>query len=331
MKQSKGLFIVWKEYQRRVEVLAPLLELDIYYFYYSWESRSKFFKALSYILKSINTLICLFQHKPRVVFVQFPPPPALYCAAFYSWLTGAKYVSDCHIGITNANWLNWVYVKKLLARGQMIVHNEHLVSQVQADLSINPQVVRDGVFKKTTSASKRDNLLEKLGLSPKSYVIVPCSFSPDEPITEVIEAAKLLPAINFALTWYPEKLSKTIRDSLPSNIILTGYLQVEAFNQLFANSGVALVLTEHDAVQLSGMQEAMAFEIPAVVSDKKTTRFLYKAYPVFVENNASSISKGIAHAFQDRIQLEENMKRLRTETESEFFSQIVSLKSALNS
>ncbi|NTV79740.1 MAG: glycosyltransferase family 4 protein [Clostridiales bacterium] len=326
---KKGVIIAWVEYQRRVEVLAPFLELETFYFSYAWETRSKLHKMLSYFLKSFRTLICLFQNRPALVLVQFPPAPALYCVALYSWLMGARYVSDCHMGITNENWFNWMYVKKLLARGQVIVHNVHLVDQVIHEIKVNPFVLRDGVAKKQAINLENATLLETHGLIPQKYVLFPCSFSLDEPLQETLEAARLLSDIRFVLTWYSEKLPKQMRDTLPANVLLTGFLEVDDFNCLFANAGIALVLTKHEAVQLSAMQEAMAFEVPAVVSDLKTTRFLYKEYPVYVKNDSKSIAEGILHTFQDRANLEERMRRLRIESEKEFSDQIANLKSLL--
>lgn len=330
MNTKKRVFIVWKKYQRRVEVLAPYLDLEIFYFFYSWETKSKIFKVFSYFLNSINTMKCLFQNKPDLIFVQYPPAPPLYCVALYSWLTGTKYVSDCHMGITVAHFLNWIYVKKLLARGNVIVHNEHLLEKTATILKVRPFVVRDGIAKKRSTEVRESSFLDGLGLSPKKFVIFPCSYDPDEPVREVIEAARLLPEMMFVMTWFSEKLSRNVRDSLPSNLLLTGYLQINDYDYIFANSGVALVLTKNEDLQLSGMQEAMAFNIPAVVSDLKTTRFLYKDYPVFVKNNSKSIALGVSYAFRNRMDLEERMKRLRIESEKEFFDQIENLKSSLN-
>lgn len=329
MKIKKSIFIVWKQYQRRVEVMAPYLETEYFYFYHSWEMKSKFLKALSYIPKTINTLRCLFKNRPTLVFLQFPPAPALYSVALYAWLTGAGYVSDCHFGLANAQWLRWPFVKKLLTKGQVVVHNEHLVKQVEESVGITPFVVRDGIAKKQAEDRGKNNLLDTLGLSPKTYVIFPCSFSADEPLEEVFEAARSLPAIPFVMTWHAEKLARRMQKTLPTNALLTGFLKVGDFNQLFANAGVALVLTKHEAVQLSGMQEAMAFEIPAVVTDLKTTRFLYKDSPVYVKNDSESIAQGITHAFQNRSKFEEKIKKLRIESEKEFCDQVANLKSSL--
>ncbi len=326
---KKSVFIIWKEYQRRVEVMAPYLGAECFYFHYSWEERSKFFKALSYILKTFNTLKCLLQNKPSIILVQFPPAPPLYAVAFYAWLSGAKYVSDCHMGVTNARWLGWPFVKKSLAGGRVIVHNEHLVKQTEAELRVKAFVLRDGIVAKQFYEVGNNTLLKNLGLSPNTYVIFPCSFSTDEPIREVIDAARLLPEIQFVLTWYVEKLAKQIRDSLPPNVTLTGFLKTDDFNYLFANAGAALVLTKYENVQLSGMQEAMAFGIPAVVTDLRTTRFLYKNFPVYVDNSVASIMHGIKFALQHRANLEQQMNWLRIESEKEFVDQMATLKSVL--
>ncbi|RLD07625.1 MAG: hypothetical protein DRI32_00540 [Chloroflexi bacterium] len=328
-KTKKSIFIVWKEYQRRVDVIAPYLETEHFYFYYPWEMKSKIFKAISYIPKTISTLNCLFKNKPALVFVQFPPTPALYAVAFYSWLTGVRYVSDCHIGVTNEMWMNWLFAKKILAKGEMIVHNAHLVQQVEESVKIKPFVVRDGIAKKEEVEIRESSLLDEIGLSPKKYVLFPSSFDKDEPLEEVFGAARLLPEIKFVMTWHVEKLSKEMKRSLPPNIVLTGFLEIGDFNYLFANAGVALVLTKNEGVQLSGMQEAMAFESPAVVSDLKTTRFLYKEFPVYVKNEPKSIAQGISYAFENGAELGEGMRELRVESEKEFYEQVTHLKLSL--
>jgi glycosyltransferase involved in cell wall biosynthesis len=330
LKRKKGVFIVWKNFQRRVEVLAPFLDLEIYYFHYSWEEKSKILKVLSYLPKSIATLICLFRKKPSLVFVQFPPTPALYCIALYSWLTGCKYVSDCHNSIINTHWSKWIFAKKLLSYGLVIVHNDHIARHVKEYLGLTSFVLRDGIMDIQPDATKHTHILEFFNLSPGSYVLLPWTFSPDEPILETIEAAKMVPDIKFVMTWYFEKLPIDLRKQMPPNVILTGYLPTDDFNQLFSSAGITLVLTKWESTQLSGMQEAMAFEIPAVVRYLKTTRYLYKNAPVYVVNEPKSIANGIRYAFQNWLEFKKKMKILRIETEKEFSDQVLNLRASLN-
>ena len=328
--QLKGVFIAWKKFQRRVEVLAPQFGLEIVYFHYSWEEKSKFHKALSYFLKTVDTLTCLFQKRPSLIFVQLPPTLALYCVAFYSWLTGSRYVSDCHNSMVYEHWYKWVLAKKLLTAGTMIVHNDHVAMHVEKNIGITPFVLRTGIAKRKPQDDRFNGLLGHLRISSKCYVILPWNFNLDEPLAEVFEAVRLIPDVQFVMTWYFEKLANTVRNNLPSNLIFTGFLEIDDFNHLFSNAGVALVLTNRDGTQLGGMHEAMAFEIPAVVSDLKTTRFLYKDAPVYVNNDPESIARGIQFAFENKMNLKEKIRILRLETENEFSEQIKNLKAILN-
>ncbi len=325
MKSRNGVFIVWRNFQRRVEVLAPFLDLEIHYFHYSWEERSKILKAFSYLLKSIGTLRCLIQKKPAFILVQFPPTPALYCVALYSWLAGTRYIADCHIWSANSQWLKWWRVRKLL-KGKMIVHNRHVIDHVIGSMNLQPLILRDGIAKCQSAGTGTNTLLTKLGLTPQNYVLFPCSFSSDEPIDDLLDAARQLPEVRIVATWFSERLSTKTRRSLPANVLLTGYLPTADFNHLFANAGAALVLTKQEDVQLSGMQEAMAFDVPAIVTDLKTTRYLYKDYPVYVKNDPESIIEGIRYALQNRQILERRMRDLRAESEKEFLNQLAQLE-----
>jgi hypothetical protein len=203
-----------------------------------------------------------------------PPDLGAYYGAIYSWLTGSRYVSDCHNSMVYANWYKWFFAKSLLNAGIMVVHNDHVAAYVEKELELTPYVLRTGIAKRKSRDDNPNELLGHLGLSSNCYVIL------DEPLTEVFEAINSMPDVQFVMTWYFEKLAKSVRENLPPNLKFTGFLELDNFNHLFSNAGVALVLTNRDGTQLSGMHEAMAFEIPAVISDLKTTRFLYKDVPI---------------------------------------------------
>ncbi len=330
IEKTEGVFIVWKKFQRRVEVLSPQFGLEIIYLHYEWEEYSKFHKAFSYLLKTVETFKHLLQKRPPLIFVQLPPTLVLYQVAFYAWLTGAKYVSDCHNSMVYGYWSKWIFAKKLLNDGIMVVHNDHVADHVKKSMGIAPFVLRTGITKRNYQDNNLNTLLNRLSLSSKRYVILPWNFNSDEPLAEVFEAISSMPDIQFVMTWYFEKLAKSLMNILPPNLKLTGFLETEDFNHLFSNAGVALVLTNRDGTQLSGMHEAMAFEIPAVISDLKTTRFLYKDIPVYVENTPEAIVRGIRYAFENRIELQEKIISLRHETENEFSQQILKLKTMLN-
>ena len=290
---NTGLFIVWRIFQRRTESLAREFNLDVCYYYRPWEEKSKFHKALSYIFKTFGTVTDLIRHKPPIVFIQLPPTPLLYIVATYCKITGSKLVADCHNSMIYSRWLRWPLAKALLRRADItLVHNKD-VEVYAKRFNLDTITLRDPL--PVLESPSQSNLLDRIGISENHYIIVPWSFAPDEPINELIQAAAALPDIIFVMTWFAEKLPPGVRNSLPPNLILSGYLDDEDFNTLFSKSIAAIVLTTREGTQPSAASEAIVLGIPLIVSDLNTTRQLYDNMPIYTKNT----SEGIREAAQE--------------------------------
>ena len=298
MSSSKvGLFIAWRVFQRRTESLANKFNLHVEYYYYPWEEKSRLHKAWSYVYKTIATINDLFRIRPKLIFIQLPPTPVLYIVAAYCQLNGCKLVADCHNAMIYSGWLAWPFAKTLLRKSDvLIVHNQD-VEHYAKKLKLAAITLRDPL--PDLSNMDTSELLAHYDLSQGNYIIVPWSFSADEPIRELIQAAKLLPETKFVMTWFAEKMPEDIRDSLPNNLVLTGYLSEKAFNTVFSHAGAALVLTTREGTQPSGASEAIVLGVPLIISDMKTTRKLYEDMPVYVENSTNGILSGIRMVFNE--------------------------------
>ena len=298
MSSSKaGLFIAWRVFQRRTESLAEKFNLRTEYYYYPWEEKSKLHKALSYVYKTIDTISDLFHIRPQLIFIQLPPTPVLYIVALYCRLNDCKFVADCHNAMIYSRWLAWPSAKLLLRRADiLLVHNED-VEHYARRLKLDAITLRDPLPDLSNSGSL--DILEQYDLKHGNYVIVPWSFSADEPIRELVQAAKLLPHTKFVMTWFAEKMPDDIRNNLPDNLLLTGYLDEKVFNTVFSHAGSALVLTTREGTQPSGASEAIVLGIPLIISDMETTRKLYGDMPVYVKNDTNGILGGIKTAFDE--------------------------------
>lgn len=294
----EGVFVAWLIFQRRTESVANNFNLETKYYYYSWESRSKLHKAWSYVLKSVRTLNDLIAIKPKVIFFQLPPIPILYIVAVYCRFTGCKYIADCHNRMIYGRQIRFPYAKSLLRKADaLLVHNEDV--EIYADrLNLEAVTLRDPL--PDLRATDDIQLLEKYGLSQGAYIIVPWSFAPDEPIGELFQAARSMPGIRFVMTWFSEKLARNVRESMPENVVLTGYLDDSGFNSLFSQAGAALVLTTREGTQPSAASEAIMLSVPLVLSDLKTTRKLYGDMPVYVQNTAEGIRTGVIKVLNER-------------------------------
>lgn len=295
MADKPDLFIIWNPFQRRSETLSSVFRLRSCYFHFQWEERSKFMKVLSYVPKFILTFVTLVRYRPKFVFVQLAPTVLLYAASLYRLVFGGKIVADCHnTMLYDDHWIHWPLAKTLLRKSDLVlVHNDD-VQAISDSMGIESIILRDPL----PSMEIPESIDRVAGVEIKSqpYVIIPCGIAADEPVQELFDGIRAVPSMLFVMTWFKEKLPPQLISLAPNNMIFTGFLPEPEFNALFANAKAAMVLTTREGTQPSGAAEAISLGIPLIVSRVNTTQRLYGDAPVFVDNNADSISRGIRDA-----------------------------------
>ena len=257
--------------------------------------------------------------------MQLPPTPALYICALYAALFRIPLVVDCHNAAIMEHWRHWPLTATIFKRVVVVAHNDHVAKLAAEAFKVTPLVLRTGIMSIDPSIVQGGEVLERFGLQKRNYVLLPWSLHTDEPVGEAFEAIRLLPQLNFVLTGDIRKLEADLSKHMPANLTVPGYLPTSEFNELFAHAAAVLVLTTRDLTQLSGMAEAMAFEIPAVISDTTTTRFLYGSAPVYVRNTAEAIRFGIEDALQTADERVRALRELRIKTEADFGEQVDTL------
>lgn len=316
-----GAFITWVKFQRRVVTISETFPVKPYWIYLDWEARGRVFKALSYLVKTALTLRVLIRVRPEFVMVQLPPAPALYATSIYCGLTRTPLVADCHNSAITEHWRRWPLTRLLLSKAITLVHNDTVAAAARSAFQLEPIVLRTGIMTRFKGSDSCD-IIDRLNLSAGKYVVLPWSLHVDEPIDEALEAIRMVPDVTFVLTGAGTKLGSK---PLPENLTLSGYLEEAEFNCLFASAAAALVLTTREDTQLSGMAEALALSVPAVISDNPTTRLLYREAPIYVENSPAAIAHGIRVAISERALLMRNSVKVATETTVEVETQLKTL------
>jgi glycosyl transferase family 4 len=124
---------------------------------------------------------------------------------------------------------------------------------------------------------------------PGSFrVTVISTFAGDEPLPAVLSAARALrePGFHFFVTGNPAKLDPSLRDAIPDNVTLTGFLAEPDYWSLLASSDAVLDLTTMDNCLVCGAYEAIAVDKPLVLSANAASIETFSGFAQFADNTA---------------------------------------------
>jgi glycosyltransferase involved in cell wall biosynthesis len=136
-----------------------------------------------------------------------------------------------------------------------------------------------------------------LPLSAPIEVMVVATYAADEPIAEIIEAAKLVgPEYRLHITGRKDKLPREQRERLPANVIQTDFLPEQAYWHLMASCHFVLDLTLKPNCLVCGAYEALALAKPMILTGNPATVDLFGPVAVFP---ADSTARDIAQALRE--------------------------------
>jgi glycosyltransferase involved in cell wall biosynthesis len=259
---------------------------------------------LRYLLQALETTAILWREKPKLIIATNPPivlPVLAYVAAKF---LRAAFVIDSHTGAFYGKWERYLFVHRFLSRRALatIVTNESLRARVEP-WGANVLILEDRVPDLEPGKANAGN---------KSFTVgVICSFADDEPIDEIIAAARLLPDFSFNLTGRVPPTLKRRLDSLPPNVVLTGYLPRSDYIALLHRADALMVLVKQDFTLLCGAYEAVAVGKPLITSDWPVLRNYFSSGTVYVDNSPEGIRDGVQRVAQCKEQLSGEMQQLR--------------------
>ena len=296
MKNNKlnGLFIVWKKYQRRPEVLAPLINSELKFIPHLFVS--KFYRPFDYSIKLVVNINNILRQKPDFIIAQCPPIFSVIPAL----ITGVPYIIDAHNPLFQVGmWRKLPLPRYLIQKSRaVIVHNSEILQLVN---SIYPSVRLFNISDPIEFISSSSNQQRQ-----EKQILVISSFDPwDEPINLLIESIRELPEYTFIITADPNKLSSQLGDELQQmkNVRLTGFLPTQDYHDILCSSLAALVLTNSDATQPSGACEALSSDTQLVISRTSLTQKLFGEWAILVDNSQESIIQAIQSLSLNKIDL----------------------------
>ncbi len=309
---SRTTFIAWgpPAYTNRTRLLAAELGIEVRHIY-SIRRRGALAGVVKYPYQAVVTSWYLLRRRPRLVLVQNPPSFAVMFVAIYAALSGARFVVDAHSAAFDAPvWSRPEALYRLLARRATatIVTNEHFADRIRR-WGGTAIVIRDI----PTNFDVGDFPL------PTGFnVAVVCTFAPDEPIDEVVAAAKLMPTVNLLVTGDPNRQGAHVPEDVPSNVEFTGFVAADQYYGLLRECDAVMVLTTRNHTMQRGACEALSLGTPIITSDWPLLRDYFAKGTVHVDNTAQGIRRGVEELRADYDRYSREITELRSDVEQEW-------------
>ncbi|HSL45268.1 MAG TPA: hypothetical protein VK897_17675 [Anaerolineales bacterium] len=286
---DRSLFLVWgpPSHGPRSQVFARELGIRDLHFLQVTSERGVLSALFKYPLLAIRTLSLLFRKRPRLVFVQSPPGFAVLFVYLYCALTGSRYIVDAHSAAlllpfwTKPRWLWAGLARKALTT---IVTNEHFAQLIRS-WGARALVIRD-----------IPTTFPEGGAYPLNgdfNVTVVNTFTPDEPLEQVLEAANGMEGVHFYITGRRSRGNPKLLERAPHNVTFTDFLSTEQYYALLRGSHAVMCLTTRDNTMQRGACEALSLARPIITSHWPLLKEYFHQGTVHVDNTSTGIRQGV--------------------------------------
>lgn len=307
------VFLVWgpPSHARRSRIFARALGVELT-LVYSTHRRGMLVAPAKYAYQAIATAIALGRRQPGLVLVQSPPSFAVMVVALYAALTGARYIVDAHsAAMLSPYWTRPRWLLRLVSRRATatVVTNHHFADQIES-WGGKALVVRDipAVFPEGPPCPLPDGF----------HVLVVNTFSADEPLGQVIEAARALDGVTFHVTGDVTRAQPATLADAPPNVTFTGFVPDEDYYALMRAADAVMCLTTRDHTMQRGACEALSLGRPIITSDWPLLRDYFRRGTVHVDNTAAGIRRGVTDMVEGHRRFRNEILALQSEQTEEW-------------
>jgi len=223
-----------------------------------------------------------------------------------------KLILDCHNAALfplegKSKWLN-NRAHFLIKKADLSIVTNNELAEVVKSIGGVPIILNDPIpnfdYKKHPSNN-----------TPQVTLI--STWADDEPVAEFISVASSFQYVNFVITGKPR--AELVKEA-PKNIKLPGFVSRSDYINLIANSELIVDLTYRDNCLVCGAYEAIAVEVPLLLSNTNSLKTTFDHGAVFCVNTKEGIKQGLEEALSRLIILNDEiitMKTLHTKRWSE--------------
>jgi glycosyltransferase involved in cell wall biosynthesis len=322
---DQSLFLVWgpPSHGPRSQVLARELGIKELHFVYRSTKRGLLHAPFKYSVQAIDTLRLLFRKRPKIVFVQSPPGLAVWVVYFYSAVSNNQYIVDAHSSaflLPYWTYPRWIY--RHLARKAVttIVTNEHF-EKIVTGWGGHAFILRDI----PTSFQK----VQPSSINGSFKVVVVNTYSPDEPLEQILDAAARLENVRFYVTGKKNGADPRLFDRAPGNVQFTDFLANDQYYGLLNSCDAVMCLTTQNHTMQRGACEALSLGKPIITSDWPLLREYFHNGTVHVQNNSMDIYNGVLTIKENYADYLAGIKELQVDQQREWERKVSRLSEIL--
>jgi len=258
--------------------------------------------AIRYMLQALHTVARVVRERPDAVLVTDPPFVSGLVLVPLGRALGFSLWCDAHSGAFNdPRWARFERANAWLMRhcDGVIVTNRRLAARVE-EAGARPLLLNWGVEEPVERRPER------------AFLIAPFTYGFDEPVQELLAAARLVPQVTIVLTG---RAPDELRRATPANCIFTGWLSREDYEERLRSArGLIALTTREDTMQLSA-QEGLQHGLPMVVSGTRLLRDFFSAGGVVVADShrPEQLAAALRELWEDHDELSRAMLVAREE------------------
>jgi glycosyltransferase involved in cell wall biosynthesis len=299
------VFISWTRYTTRSVSFAEAVGAEWVFFH-----QGQAWGPVKYLVRGWLTVLYLLRRRPRVVYAMNPPfflpiLAWLYCAMF-----GAKLVLDSHTAAFDSPKWTWLMgLHRFAARRAVVstVTNAELARRVEA-MGARALVVTDIPYTMPEG---------HYPLEPGQFhVVFVCTYASDEPVLEVMDAARGIEGLHIHVTGNSKKATPEMHARRPPNVTFTGFLSTEQYCGLLRGADAVLVLTTRDHTMQRGGSEAVTVGKPLITSNWQMLRDTFPLGTIHVDNSTGEIEAALRRVMAEAPALREGIAQLATQRQT---------------
>lgn len=279
------IYVSWCKESSRSESTAHHFNAEAIFVYPANNILNRFI-IIRYLVSSIQTIFILIHKRPLIIFVMAPPTLPVALIYLYSLFSRANYIIDTHSGVFSKKWKTFLPFHKFFAQKSLvnIVHNsgmERRIKKLGGRTIILGDVPR--ILKSGRNFQFRTNF----------NIVFVCSHHEDEPLSEMLQAAKNLSDIDFYFTGSPHPNHQSNLFAFDTNIHFTGFLPWADYVALIKGCNIIVCLTKNPDTTQNGAFEAIALERPIITSNWKVLKEVYFQGTKHIDNSANELIHAI--------------------------------------